>query len=667
MEISTVRKQKTGLGALLCVAASAALAGSAAAQSVHRQKIQITAGPTVHVSAAVPNLPHYESLSVGDPDHAGRLISCVSVIPGIVERYSDQNCYVSSDSGKTWDPSLKITQGWMNADPTAAYGLNDDVYVVVLAADSFNMVKNPDPDMPSRHTETAIYKSTDGGRTWNKSSSFEFIDREFIVVDKTNGKYSGRVYVVGQGGVKGISGGGPSSIDMWRSSDGGKTFKGPIVGSYPEGGDIFGVGTGAVLSDGTFVVLFGHSKPGRSQILEQEPRLGPNVELSVISSKDGGETFSPAHKVADIKLDRPHSEGSILNQMAADPGSKAFKDRLYAVFPAIVSDRVQIQCAYSADKGKTWSNPVVVNDDRSPEKGDKGPDHLLPAVGVNKDGVVLVAWYDRREAKDNLGWRIRAAASLDGGETFSASVPITSFVNSYTQNTPWDIQALGFNDESHSLVSVGLSVHGFFISSGHTSGLAVDADGTFHPTWIDNHAGVPQLWTASLKVDGTAVKNGAPDLSDLKDISKSVSLELSKPSFDRAHATLTMQARLKNISKDKVEGPVKVRVLTLESQLGVAEITNADNGQNGTGAVWDFSSTLSGPLESMKLGAPKTLTFRVTEVRQLSAGKDFKGGILNMETKVFGKIQKEKKDQASGEDKDDQQNSSTGDDDWDRD
>jgi hypothetical protein len=32
-------------------------------------------------------------------------------------------------------------------------------------------------------------------------------------------------------------------------------------------------------------------------------------------------------------------------------------------------------------------------------------------------GVVVVAWYDRRESSDNMGWRIRAAASLDGGVT----------------------------------------------------------------------------------------------------------------------------------------------------------------------------------------------------------------------------------------------------------
>jgi hypothetical protein len=135
-----------------------------------------------------------------------------------------------------------------------------------------------------------------------------------------------------------------------------------------------------------------------------------------------------------------------------------------------------------------------------------------------------------------------------------------------------------------------------------------------------------------VKVEGTAVKHGGPDLADLKDISKSVTLELSKPDFDRVKGTLSVSARLKNISKDTVEGPVKVRVLTLESDLGVPEITNADNGQGGTGAVWDFTAQLSGaPLASMKLSAVRTLSFQISDLRPLAQGKDFKTSLFNLD------------------------------------
>jgi hypothetical protein len=391
--------------------------------------------------------------------------------------------------------------------------------------------------------------------------------------------------------------------------------------------------------------MFGLTKPGKDQNLPYgpNPNPSPNAELHVITSRDGGETFDKSHKIADVALDRPRSEGGILTQLAADPGSKPFKDRLYTVFPAIVDDRIQIEVAYSADKGKTWSKPVVINDDRSPEKGGHGPDHLLPSVAVNKDGVVLVTWYDRREAKDNLGWRLRASASLDGGETFSASVPVTDAVNAYPPTTPLDIGSYGSTDRDHSVVLMSFDIDPFFVAGGHTSGLAVDSAGTFHPTWIDNHSGIPQLWTAAIRVQGAVIKHGAPDLADLEDVSTSILVELAKPRFDSATGTLTVTAQLKNTSKSTILGPVKLRVLTLESQLGVPEITNADNGETGTGAVWDFTSDISGgKLGSLQRSTPKTLTFRVSDLRSVGQGQDFTAGIFTLDGHVYGKVQKKK-------------------------
>ena len=87
-------------------------------------------------------------------------------------------------------------------------------------------------------------------------------------------------------------------------------------------------------------------------------------------------------------------------QLAVDPGSRYFKDRLYGVWTDASSGRNNIRFAYSADKGRTWSDPITVNDDRPPADPSAGPDHSLPTVAVNKDGTVLVAWYDRREIPD---------------------------------------------------------------------------------------------------------------------------------------------------------------------------------------------------------------------------------------------------------------------------
>src|SRR5260370_14940099 len=69
-----------------------------------------------------------------------------------------------------------------------------------------------------------------------------------------------------------------------------------------------------------------------------------------------------------------------------------------------------------------------------------------------------------------------------------------------------------------------LGVHSFHFSGGHTAGLAAAADGTFHPLWIGNSTGVPQLWTASITATGAVQKNGSTELAKLVDVSGKVAL-----------------------------------------------------------------------------------------------------------------------------------------------
>jgi hypothetical protein len=187
------------------------------AQSVRRAQAPIAVGPLVQVSKAFANLPHYESLAAGDPDHAGRLITCSTVHPTDGPRafIIYQYCYVTFDSGRTWQPTLRSELMWGNQDPAAIYGRGDTVYVASLVSIDADKPEDPDPEK-NDHTlnRTIVYRSTDGGRTWAESARFESIDREFLNVDRTNGKYGGRVYNVAQGSVRGVGGTrGPSWCD----------------------------------------------------------------------------------------------------------------------------------------------------------------------------------------------------------------------------------------------------------------------------------------------------------------------------------------------------------------------------------------------------------------------------------------------------------------------
>src|SRR5712672_2957803 len=108
------------------------------AQSVHRARAGIEIGPTVQVSKAFASMPHYENLSAGDPEHPGRLMVCSMVYLGQTGQAYSSYCYASFDDGKTWNPTLKVSerQGLVS-DPMVAYGLKDDVYMVAVDVKDF--------------------------------------------------------------------------------------------------------------------------------------------------------------------------------------------------------------------------------------------------------------------------------------------------------------------------------------------------------------------------------------------------------------------------------------------------------------------------------------------------------------------------------------------------
>jgi hypothetical protein len=492
-----------------------------------------------------------------------------------------------------------------------------------------------------------IWRSADGGRTWKETTRFAFVDRQGIIVDETRGRFAGRIYI--NGVSKGYDGGEPASVVLYRSTDGGSSFVGPVVRPTVEGSGLLGASNPVVFSDGTLAFTTFMFKKGRSiNVLDETGVTSGNTQLQLVASSDGGESYDPWITIGDAYLDLAHSQGALYAQLAVDPGSPFFKDRLYAVWPDIRTGRVNVHFAYSIDKGKGWSTPIIVNDDRPPSERLRGPDQILPAVAVNKAGVVLVAWYDRRESGDNMGWRIRAAASLDGGVTFTPSVVVSDAASAFTERTAW-VQSGprivgGGSPRSGGRgrpITVSMSIDPFFVTGGHTSGLAVGADDVFYPVWTDNRTGVSQLWTAPVTVRGVVTRHGAPELADLDDVTQQVSLQARSTSFDRATGALTLTARLRNTSKEIIRRPVRVRVTRMTSQLGVPSVVGAANGITTTGAIWDFDAVIpqAGLLPDSATAA-RALTFRLSDVRPLRPTRQspgFTSGLIQFDVRVYGK------------------------------
>ena len=468
--------------ALLTLATPALLAAQAS---------RIRVGTNVHVSKSRERSPYQEVVIAGDPANAARLIACTMLEPG-PNRSVKSAVFSSFDGGASWGQPVVTTAHWAN-DPTCAYGPGGVAYFLHKVNDG-----NPVPptSVNSDFDYLGVHRSTDGGRRWGPMMHGpQTNDRPFMAVDTRAGSpRRGRMYVAYNGHVHGESGGHENAnfrntVGLQSSDDRGRTFSTFVARALmdqtaAEGSNAAICGID-VLSDGTVLVLYSHMiivTPGEGGAKTATGKPSElRSALTVLRSRDGGLTFDPAVAIGDVKSGYNHVNArGVPASIAVDGASARFRDRAYVVWTDFATGRGQIRIAHSSDAGATWSASRFVNDDSlASARAGGGPDHFMATVAVNRDGVVGVLWYDRRESNDNVAYHARFAASFDGGLTFGPSVQVSA--------SPNDPKAQ--RDGSP-----------FLATGGDTAGLTAAADGRFHAVWIDNRTGSQQVWTAAISV-----------------------------------------------------------------------------------------------------------------------------------------------------------------------
>jgi hypothetical protein len=235
-----------------------------------------------------------------------------------------------------------------------------------------------------------------------------------------------------------------------------------------------GPGQGVVLSDGTLIVPY--------RVLFAKMRTkGIGFGIRLRRSTTGGDSF---HEEQCVWASDFLTGGyNIIPILAVDPGSRSFKDRLYLVWSEKTSAGRHVMLTLSKDKGVNWTRPVVISEQGNPEGGGwKSYDSVLPAVDVNRAGIVGVCWYDSRCSPDGkVGCSVRFRASLDGGRTWLLSARVSDVPNRVDLNLDNKVKDDWLGD---------------------TMGLAADAAGEFHVVWVDERTGIRQVFTASVAVRG---------------------------------------------------------------------------------------------------------------------------------------------------------------------
>ena len=597
---------------------------------------QISVGPNVQVSRDAGNVTHHEVLIAADPADAKRLIAC-SMIGPLPDGKRPAGVYASFDGGKNWSRVLTEDERMVSADPACVFGINGSAHFTIMSID-----RGRKPVQLLK-----AYHSNDGGKTWTASKlpggSTDSIDREFLVADTTNSMHRGRVYIHAQLPISNVDGSRTKTFVLYRSVDGGKTYERPVQRVSADRNLSIIPGNAVVLSDGTFIAIFAQNAYDKRNdgypTGEPKPASQPNSHIRVVTSINGGDTLDRVLEVSDMYADWRTEVGSLMPRLAADVFTTVFRDRLYAVWAdGRFGGRTQVILSYSTDKGKTWMKPRIVNDDRVPKHGGLERSVAMPSVAVNKDGVVGVTWHDRRNSTNDIDYEVRFAASFDGGQTFTKSVKVSDKPNVFDKGESWPLKGLALLDKTSAARLV--VVRDEYVAGGDTADLTTDANGIFHSLWVDNRTGIRQVWTSAITVQGGALKHGDSALAKLDDISSRIDIEVVDSSFDRRRSEGTLSVRLKNISKETIAGPIKLRALGVISELGTATITNADNGLTGDGAVWDFTRLIEdGSLAPDELSGVRSLAFRLTDLqpfKQMNA--PFKWVFLDFDAVVLGSV-----------------------------
>lgn len=295
----------------------------------------------------------------------------------------------TADGGASWSTGT-IEPGVFRSDP-------------VLDSDAAGNFFYNSLSVPGGGIQCEVFRSFDGGATWDDGVFAFGGDKQWMAIDRTSGLGAGHIYSNWSEDFSCCPG-----TSFTRSTDGGDSYDFPI--SMPEE-PVWG--TTAVAPSGNVYVagLAGSVYVLKSTTLS-DPGLPPAFD-SAVAVDLGGLPISRAGP----------NPGGLLGQVwvATAPPLHLPADEVYVLASVDPPgpDPLDVHFIRSSDGGATWSAPLRVNDDAGVAW------QWFATLSVAPDGRLDAVWNDSREDPVGFDSALYYSFSTDGGVSWSTDVPLS--------------------------------------------------------------------------------------------------------------------------------------------------------------------------------------------------------------------------------------------------
>ncbi len=270
----------------------------------------------------------------------------------------------------------------------------------------------------SSATSVQLFKSIDGGVTWTGPVPGLGGDKQWMAIDRTSGVGSGNIYVVWNIQFTCCSG-----ADFARSIDGGESFEQPIGLPLPsmKWGTLDVGPDGELYLAGATLNTSGHLV---TRSLDAKNKANPPTFDFIQNVDLGGTTTAglgfagpnPAGLHGQVWVKTDHSDGP----------SRGNVYILGSVNPP-GPDPMDVMFIRSTDGGMNWTAPVRVNDDPI----GNGAFQWFGTISVAPNGRIDVFWNDTRNTGVANLSELHYAFSTDAGDTWSINEPASPIFNSH--------------------------------------------------------------------------------------------------------------------------------------------------------------------------------------------------------------------------------------------